>query len=409
MRESLCPVLLGADLNCYSMARAFYETYGIKAVAFGQTALGVTRFSRCLKFTEIKELGNPDICRDLLLDFAKKDEHSTRLLIPCTDEYARYLLTDREALEPEYILPLPPSEAALALFDKSTFYSLCAEHGIPYPETERVAKTPSFSALKKTAAHLGAPFIIKPSDSALYWKYPFPHMEKAYLAHNAHEAEAILSSIFASGYPGEVLLQRYIAGGDAAGYVLTLYFDRDGDVALSATGRVLLEEHTPTGKGNYAALIPAPTPPPTEDLIALLRGIGYRGFANIDLRRDSRDGRFYVLELNLRQGRSNYFLKAGGADPARLLCDDFLLAEKPRPRDFSADLLYRTIPFSTLWHYAESDEDAARAKALHRAGKDVCPLYAAFDLAKNPRRLLYIAAHMYRQRKKFRRYGIPHR
>lgn len=30
------PLLLGADINVYSMARAFHEAYGVKTVAYGK-------------------------------------------------------------------------------------------------------------------------------------------------------------------------------------------------------------------------------------------------------------------------------------------------------------------------------------------------------------------------------------
>ena len=30
------PVLMGADLNCYSVARAFHEAYGVNSYAFGR-------------------------------------------------------------------------------------------------------------------------------------------------------------------------------------------------------------------------------------------------------------------------------------------------------------------------------------------------------------------------------------
>ena len=33
MNEQLIPVLLGADLNCYNVARAFHEAYGVVSYA----------------------------------------------------------------------------------------------------------------------------------------------------------------------------------------------------------------------------------------------------------------------------------------------------------------------------------------------------------------------------------------
>lgn len=407
MKEHLTPVLLGADMGCYSLARAFYEAYGVTSYAFGREELGAVRHSRFLRFTAVDGLDDRDILRTLLLDFAEKSGDATRILLPCTDEYAEILMRERAMLESAYILPLPP-DSALPLFDKTEFYRLCGAWDIPVPETVAVTVPPSYRRCRELAEELDTPFVIKPSSSISYWKHPFAGMEKVYFAHNASEAECIFSTVFASGYSEPVLAQRCIAGGDSAGYVLTLYFDCDGKTVARAMGRVLLEEHTPKGKGNYAALISAPVPPVADRLAEMLSSLGYRGFANFDLRFDARDGKFYLLELNLRPGRSNWFLTAVGASPAKLLARDYILGEKIAPFDANRDVLFRTVPYSVVRRYTVEEGLAACAANLHRAGKETCPWYSPVDL-RDARRLFYVAAHMYRERKKFRHYLAPMR
>lgn len=404
MNESIQPVLLGADLNCYSMARAFFAACGSPSIVCGQSALGASAHSRYIRFWEEPSLGRREVLLPLLTRLAEGLPPSRRaMLVPCTDEYARLLIEEREALSRHYLLPVP-SEAVLPLFEKGAFYEACRVHGIPYPETISLTAMPSLAAIRAAGEQLGFPFIIKPSCSVTYWHYPFAGMEKVYLAHNKNEAECVLASIFGSGYPGAVLLQRYIAGGDAAGHVLTVYVDRGGVPRLRACGRVLLEEHTPCGKGNYAALVTAPIPPVAEPLCRLLASVGYRGFANFDLRQDPCSGRFYALEVNLRLGRSNYFLTAGGQNPASWLINDYV-HHTPLPTvDMAGELLFRTVPYAVVWRYTACRADALLARELHRAGKEACPLYDRYDLVRNPMRALYVAAHMRRERQKFHRY-----
>ena len=57
MQESFLPVLLGGDLNCYSMARAFYEACGIPSLVLGKEKLGIVRHSRYLTFRAVPKLG----------------------------------------------------------------------------------------------------------------------------------------------------------------------------------------------------------------------------------------------------------------------------------------------------------------------------------------------------------------
>lgn len=404
MYQAIQPVLLGADLNCYSMARAFFAAGSRPAIAFGQAALGPIRYSRYLRFTAVPSLGKKEVLLPLLVGLGKSLPRGVRaILLPGTDEYARLLMEEEETLARYYLLPGPP-KSALPLFEKSSFYRLCEGYRIPYPLTVCLDAMPTQAELLRAGQQLGYPFIIKPSSSVVYWHYPFAGMKKVYLVQHEAAASAVLSAIFSSGYPGTVLLQRYIPGGDAAGYVLTLYFDRGGTPRLRACGRALLEEHTPRGRGNYAALVTAPIPAVAGPLCRLLGDVGYRGFANFDLRYDARTRRFYVLELNMRLGRSHYFLTAGGQNPALWLLRDYVRQEALPQVDMQNELLYRTVPYAVVRRYTAA-ADAALAARLHRAGKEACPLYDAGDMLRHPLRALYVAAHMQREKKKFVRYG----
>lgn len=405
MYQAIQPVLLGADLNCYSMARAFFAATGRRAIVYGQSALGPIRYSRYLRFTAVPGLGRKEVLLPLLLGLGKSlPQGVTAMLLPGTDEYARLLIEEEDSLSRFFLLPQPP-KSALPLFEKSWFYRRCEAYGIPYPTTLCLAAMPTRAALLRAGEQLGYPFIIKPSSSVSYWHHPFAGMKKVYLVQDAAAAEGVLSAIFSSGYPGTVLLQRYLAGGDAVGHVLTLYFDSGGTPRLRACGRVLLEEHTPRGRGNYAALLTAPIPAVAEPLCRMLSEIGYRGFANFDLRYEAREGRFYVLELNLRLGRSHYFLTAGGQNPAAWLVRDYGYGEPLFAVDLQKELLFRTVPYAVVRHYTAAAADAALAARLHREGKEACPLYDTADLC-HPLRALYVAAHMQREKKKFARYCV---
>ncbi len=406
MKQCPTPVLLGADLNCYSMARAFFEGYGVHSYAFGREALGATRASKYVRFTEEPHLDDPRVCLQTLANFASLHrKEAPFLLLPTTDDYAYLLIDGQEALSRQFLLSVP-DRSFLAYFDKAYFYNACSGYGIPCPETAVLSSPPDLARAEELGERLGYPFIIKPSCSRTYWKHPFPGMEKVYLVHNRHAAHCVFESIFGSGYPDSVLAQRYLAGGDAA-TVLTLYLDRNSRVTMRAAGRVLLEEHTPCGKGNYAALITERVPPIARRISSFLTTLGYRGFANFDLREDIRTGKTYVLDMNLRQGRSAHFLTAGGENPAVHLVEDVCLQREKRCRDLQKQILFRTVPRSVVRAYTQDDALLERAEALLAASRDENPYFHAEDLRANPRRLLYVLAHMAREKQKFRRYATP--
>lgn len=60
------PVLLGSDLNTYSMARAFYEAYGVRSLVIGKAGSGPSCHSRITDFRQAPGLDTQDIFIDTI-------------------------------------------------------------------------------------------------------------------------------------------------------------------------------------------------------------------------------------------------------------------------------------------------------------------------------------------------------
>ena len=85
-------------------------------------------------------------------------------------------------------------------------------------------------------------------------------------------------------------------------------------------GHTMVEAHTPKGLGNHAAIVTEPVSslPCAEAIKNMLEAIGYTGFSNFDLKFTGKEGDFRAFEINLRQGRSNYYVTSCGMNIARL-------------------------------------------------------------------------------------------
>ena len=401
---NIVPVLLGGDLNSYNVARAFHEKYGVRTHVFGRYPIGPTKNSRIVIFHTVPKMDIDDIMVEELRNFAEKNADARLILLGCTDDYAAMIIRNKERLEDKYVCPYIDEPLMDKLVSKAVFYEMCDKYGIPYPKTKVLSS--DFSEDELTEENLGFsyPIIVKPSSSIAYWKHPFEGMKKVYVADNKDEAYSIIKEIYAAGYPDKMILQDMIPGDDSNMYVLTAYSDRDSKVKMMCLGHVLLEEHTPKGLGNHAAIITEQNSELTSRFRALLDEIGYRGFSNFDIKYDSRDGSMRAFEINLRQGRSNFYITAAGINIAELLTRDNLLCDTLEYTECSESHLWHTIPFGVLKKYVHDNASLSKAKKLKREGKSKTSLWYAYDLIRSPKRLIWVIEHMRRQYGKYKKY-----
>jgi len=401
MKEKLIPVLLGADLNCYNVARAFHEEYGVISYAFGKYPLGATQNSRIVNFTAVPDLADGEVMVRNLREFAKSHE-GKRVLMGCTDEYAMMIMEHKAQLADLYVMPYSEPELVEKITQKDIFYDYCDRFDIPHPATVVVTPENKGEALKRLP--FDYPIIIKATSSAEYWLHPFEGMKKVYVAHSEDEAEKIINDIYASGYPMNLVLQDLIPGDDSNMYVLTAYSDAEGKVRMMCLGHVLLEEHTPKGLGNHCAIITEQNKALMEKYKAFLEAIGFVGFSNFDIKYDSRDGSYRAFEINTRQGRSNYYVTSSGNNIARLVVQDRITGDLPEGCHYNTDEIYwRYIPDSIVYKYMSHDINA-RVKALKKAGKATSSLRYSFDLRFNLKRWIFVTVHEHNHHKKFKRY-----
>lgn len=394
------PVLLGADLNCYNVARAFHEEYGVGSYAFGRYAIGATMNSKIIRFCAVKDFDNPETFENTLIDFAGEHSEEKLILIGCTDDYVALASLCADTLSRYYIIPYTNHGQLSALSDKAEFYKLCDEYSLPHPKTCVISKGEVLPELD-----FDYPVIVKPAVSASYWHSSFDGMKKVYIADNPERAREIISRIFESGYPDRIIIQDRIPGDDSKMYVLTCYSSKDGEVIMQSLGHVLLEEHTPKGLGNHAAIITEENEEICSKIKNFLEGIGYVGFSNFDIKYDERDKSLRIFEINCRQGRSNYYITAGGHNIARLVCDDYINGVKTADSGFR-EIYWRYIPDSVVMKYS----DGATKEKIRRLKREKAA-YSSMrykpDLRLNPKRSLFVFLHEMNQKKKFRKFYKP--
>jgi D-aspartate ligase len=229
-------------------------------------------------------------------------------------------------------------------------------------------------------------------------------MKKVYTAHTQDEAVSIVNAIFGSGYDDAIIIQDFIPGDDSNMRVLSMYSDKNNMVKMACLGRVLLEEHTPKGLGNHAAIITEHMPSLSDGFARMLNDVGYRGFSNFDIKYDIRDNTMRAFEINLRQGRSNYYITASGINIASLLINDYILNNELVYTEAGGEYLWHSIPRGVIYRYVRDKTLTDKVKQLVRDGHSASSFWYSYDLRFNPLRFIFVIENARRQYGKYKKY-----
>jgi len=399
--SNIQPVLLGGDINCYSVARAFHEEYGVKSIAYGRVALGATKDSNIIDLRISNVVDQADTLIKVLLETAEeiKKESKTPILMGCTDEYAEFIIDHKDILSKKYITPYIDKELKEKLIEKESFYKMCEEKGLDYPNTYIFSKGDII-----TEFEFNYPVIIKPSDSVLFWKYPFEGMKKVYVAENKEEFTKITEEIYAGKYDKNLIIQDFIPGDDSHMRVLTCYSDRNGKVKMMCLGHVLLEEHTPTAIGNHAAIITEYDEELMQKIKDFLEDINYTGYSNFDIKYDRRDNKYKLFEINLRQGRSNFYVTSSGNNIAKYTVEDRILKKDMELKVQKDPFYWHVVPNRVVFEYVKDKELVKKVKGLIAQNQEATSFGYEKDLQGNFKRRLYVWLYNINQIKKYKKY-----
>ncbi len=392
------PILLGSDMNAYGMARAFYEAYGIKPIVLGRAHLTATQNSRILHFKQIDHLNEQEYFVPAMEKVAKDLQGKNLLLLACGDDYAKLIIKNKPVLQQWYTVPYIDESLMDEILLKENFYKMCDKYDFKYPGTTTVTAenyeqfTPPFEY----------PIILKASNSVEYWACSFPGKKKVFVANDEAEKTAILKAIYSSSYQDTMIVQEFIPGDDSYMRVLNAYVGKDGKVKLMCLGNPILEEHSPEGIGSYAAIVTTYDKELMDKVKNFLEDIGYTGFANFDMKYDYRDNEYKLFEINLRNGRSSYFVTASGHNLMKYVADDHMLNIKQETTYVQNKHLWMIIPKGVLFKYASNEKLKMEAKSLIRQGEWTNSLF--YDKDMNLKRWIKLTLNNLNYYRKYKKY-----
>jgi D-aspartate ligase len=403
-RPEIQPVIFGGDIGVYALARAFHEQYGVKSIVISGEVPGPIANSKIITNVRVSNSQNEYQLLQAALTVAKRYGSGKKLLILGNSDWlVRTIVRARPQLEAAgYTVPFLSEDLLDKVSDKATFAELAAEVGMAVPQTIVVdfanANSPSWRA---PAIDLPFPLIAKAASSADYQEVEFPGKQKVFEIGSEKALNDLWEALRRAGYQGRFVAQELITGDDTNMRSITAYVDSNDVVTLLAGAHVLVEEHTPTGLGNPAAMITGDQGAMFDQAVAFLKANNYRGFANFDVKVDPRDGTGKFLEVNPRIGRNNYYVTAAGANVAKFVVGDALDGESVAPERVTNEVLYSILPSSLLLKYILDPTLKAKVKELVK--RQVHPL-AYWSQDGGVERRIYVAQALVNEIRKFRKW-----
>ena len=107
MAIEFVPVLLGSDINAYSMARAFHEAYGVKTIVYGMFPASVCAGSRIIDYRVREHNDRVDKVLENVTEVAREFPNRKILVLGCGDNYLNAISANLPRYPENVIAPVP--------------------------------------------------------------------------------------------------------------------------------------------------------------------------------------------------------------------------------------------------------------------------------------------------------------
>lgn len=399
-RDDLVSVVIGGDIGAYALGRELHEAFGLVSLCLAPAPIGAIAHSKIFSVYPIESLSAENLEQALRAIAA---EHANKRVFVVSN--AEPIIATLARLEPSMpsnlIMSVPPLEVVERLSDKVQFAELCQEHGLDVAETEVVRFGPDAPS-EIAPTQIPFPLVVKPAYSPEYAAFIARGFQKVYYLHEQAELDELWAQLRAAGFVGTMLVQELIEGDDTYMDSITMYVNGAGESCLLASAHVLLEDHAPTMLGNPVAMITQQVPDLWAHAAELLAAVGYRGFANFDVKRDPKTGRRIFFEVNTRIGRNSYYVCAGGVNPMRIAVEDLVDGVRHETVVAEDKILYTLVPISLLRRYVRDPELLAEVDELVAQKKVYDPQRYKAD--RGARRMLDVELTERNQIRKFAKY-----
>ncbi len=227
---------------------------------------------------------------EYLLDLARKYRLDGWTIFPTEDETAALLARNRDALERYRLSVLAPWDTLRWAYDKRLTYRLAAGVGIDHPHTRYPRNREEVVSFDGTY-----PAILKPAIRAEANRFT---MSKAWAVADGLGLVARYDEVCTLIDPSLVMIQEFVPGGGEC-QLSYAALCRDGVPLASLVARRTRQWPMDIGRAStYVETVDAPDV--EENATRILAALRFDGLVEVEFKRDPRDGRCKLLDINPR-------------------------------------------------------------------------------------------------------------
>lgn len=306
MKDNQNPYAIVIGLDCFTglQTARILAKRGVPVIAI---ASDLTHY--CCKTRVCEDIFEADTGSQALIDTLMKlgpDLEKKAVLYPCTDLSVLMISRNREHLGDWFHVVLPEGDVIELLMDKMSFYTYAQKAGMPVPRTFFLKnKEDAFQA----AGNLDYPCILKPPMKTPKWE----EQTKAKVFKASTREDFLRLYETCSDWADVLMAQEWVEGSDASLYSCNCYFNAKSEPLVTFIARKLRQWPPETGTSCLGEEVRNDVV--LEESIRLFRSTGYRGLGYVEMKRDERTGKHYIIEPNVGRptGRSA-IAEAGGVE-----------------------------------------------------------------------------------------------
>ncbi len=225
------------------------------------------------------------------------------VVFPSHDEYIWPLSRHAERLEPSFIVPLSRWDVMQRVHDKRAQLEAAWRSGVDTPKTVFVE---SGAELAGAAGEVRFPAVLKPVDSMAFKLRFHRHIIDI-------DSPAELRRIYDKVDDlGLLMLQERVPGGEDALWTVGSYLDASSRPLAVFCGHKLRQY--PHSGGSCLAGVSAWDQSLVDAALRLLRELRFHGVSQVEFKRDARDGRYRLMEVNARHWKWHGLAAASGVN-----------------------------------------------------------------------------------------------